>query len=115
MSWSLPASVSFSGLVLVGLAIPMLRGAVPRNRFYGFRTPTTLARDEVWYPANRLAARWMIGAGIAMIAVSPLLILTPDTARNELYLAVVLGPLGCAIAASFIGLRRIVREADRGG
>ncbi|MEZ6068152.1 MAG: SdpI family protein [Planctomycetaceae bacterium] len=51
------------GLFLV-LGVPLWCGMVPRNRWYGFRTPGTLRSDRVWYPVNRLSGGWMIATGI---------------------------------------------------
>lgn len=39
-------------LLLLGLGIPLAMGRVKRNSWYGFRTPSTVSRDEVWYPVN---------------------------------------------------------------
>lgn len=50
-------------LLLFLLAIPLAAGIVPRNRFYGLRTPRTLSEDRIWYPVNRVA-------GIALLIAS---------------------------------------------
>ena len=51
------------------LAIPLLFDKIPRNRWYGFRTPTSMSSDEVWYYSNRVAAKGMcIAAAIWMVA-----------------------------------------------
>ena len=42
---------------------------VPRNRFYGFRIPSTLRSDSIWYDANVLCARHMIALGALMVAL----------------------------------------------
>lgn len=52
------------GLLGVLLAIPLLLNKIPRNGLYGFRTPLTLSSDEVWYPANRFAAKGLILWGL---------------------------------------------------
>jgi uncharacterized membrane protein len=39
------------------LAIPLVLGLIPRNRFYGVRTAKTLSRDDIWYRANRFGGR----------------------------------------------------------
>jgi uncharacterized membrane protein len=43
-------------LFLFIAAVPLVFGLIPRNRFYGFRTPKTLSDDKVWYSVNRLTA-----------------------------------------------------------
>lgn len=66
MSASLITSLSliFSGLLGAGLALPLLFDRVPRNSLYGFRTKLTLSSDEIWYPANRYAAKTLIAWGL---------------------------------------------------
>ena len=52
------------GLLMIGLAIPLILGKVPPNSWYGFRIRLTLDDPEIWYPANRyggfkaLRQRW---------------------------------------------------------
>jgi uncharacterized membrane protein len=60
-------------IVIVAVAIPMIVGMIPRNRFYGFRTPRTLASDQVWYPANRFAGKAMTIAALGW-AILPLVV-----------------------------------------
>jgi len=51
-------------LLLFIAAVPLIFGLIPRNRFYGVRTPKTLSDDRVWYPVNRFAAvALMMGSG----------------------------------------------------
>ncbi|MEN3333727.1 MAG: hypothetical protein V7641_3092 [Blastocatellia bacterium] len=50
-------------VILFVVAIPLVLGLIPRNRFYGVRTLKTLADDGVWYPANRVA-------GVAVVLAS---------------------------------------------
>ena len=56
-----------SGLILAGVSLPLIASRIPRNHLYGFRTPKTLASDEVWYEANRFAGRQLFGAGVLQV------------------------------------------------
>jgi hypothetical protein len=56
------------GLLLVGLSIPLLLDKVPPNPWYGFRVPSTLANETLWYKVNRYTARWLLATGILTIA-----------------------------------------------
>ena len=57
--FAIPAAIFFL------LAIPLVLGLIPRNRFYGMRTPKTLSDDGVWYPVNRVAGvAIMIASGV---------------------------------------------------
>ncbi|MCC7339469.1 MAG: SdpI family protein [Bryobacterales bacterium] len=51
------------------LAIPLLFDKIPRNRWYGFRTPTSMSSDQAWYYSNKVAAKGMcVAAAIWMVA-----------------------------------------------
>lgn len=54
------------GLLLSGLAVPLLRRRVPPNRWYGFRVPKTLGSPAVWYPANAHAGWGLLWVGVAV-------------------------------------------------
>lgn len=41
--------------LLVLLCVPLIAGMVPRNRWYGYRTPRSLGSEKEWYRLNRLA------------------------------------------------------------
>jgi uncharacterized membrane protein len=53
-----------AGLAVSLSAIPLIIGRVPRNRWYGFRLPSTLADDRVWYQANREMGWFLMGVGL---------------------------------------------------
>src|SRR4051794_2247351 len=54
-----------SGLVLVGLAIPLILGKVGPNPWYGFRVERTLSDPAAWYAVNTYAAKRFLVVGIA--------------------------------------------------
>jgi uncharacterized membrane protein len=56
------------GLLMAGLAIPLLLDKIPPNPWYGFRVPSTLADERLWYKVNRYAARWLLLAGVLTVA-----------------------------------------------
>ena len=87
-------------LLLVAVAIPLILHLIPRNGFYGFRTPRTLASDEVWYPANEFAGKALTAAGLAW-AILPLFI------PRHYVTPVGLALLGLSIVASFVYLRKL--------
>jgi hypothetical protein len=54
--------IGLPALIFV-LGIPLALKLVPPNRFYGFRTSTTLSSLETWYQVN-------LATGLALIAAS---------------------------------------------
>ena len=66
-------------IVLIVLAVPLILEKIPRNGFYGFRTPYTFSSDEVWYRANKIAGVTLLVAGIFWLALAiglPLVLLS---------------------------------------
>jgi uncharacterized membrane protein len=55
------------GLLMAALAIPLLFDKIPPNPWYGFRVPSTLADETLWYKVNRYAARWLFLAGVVTV------------------------------------------------
>jgi uncharacterized membrane protein len=55
---------------LIGMGIPLLKGRVGPNRYYGFRTAQTLKDSAVWYSTNRVCGFWLIVTGLVTASVS---------------------------------------------
>lgn len=64
---------TLSGAALVLAALPLIAGRVPPNRWYGFRTPRTLADPQVWYPANAYAGKRLLLLGLVVAGAALLL------------------------------------------
>jgi uncharacterized membrane protein len=67
-------------LTIVVLAIPLILQKVPRNGFYGFRTPLTMSSDEIWYYANKVSGIALVAAGVFWFALGRVL---PAVDHNE--------------------------------
>ncbi len=98
-------------LIIFIIAVPLVFGLIPRNRFYGFRTARTLSDDRIWYAVNRLG-------GIAIMVGSCLYGLVAALAPYDRYahdnstvwaihLAAFIGPLVIAVALVFWYSRRL--------
>jgi uncharacterized membrane protein len=71
------------GVLLVALGWPMATRRVPPNHWYGLRVPATFADERVWYEANALVGRDMMGLGVVLALVAlglPRLASLPDSA-----------------------------------
>jgi uncharacterized membrane protein len=84
--------------VIIVIAIPLILGKVPRNRFYGFRTRYTLSSDEVWYRANKISSIAMLIAGLFWLAAAIVLPATMASSQSPLLLVRLLGPVSIVIA-----------------
>lgn len=58
-----------TGLLLIAICVPLLRGSIRRNRFYGFRLRRSFESEEDWQRINRYGARWMIIWSIILIGI----------------------------------------------
>jgi len=55
-------------VVVILLSIPLYLKKIPRNYFYGLRTKDTMASDDNWYQANKVAgAGGIIGGSVWLL------------------------------------------------
>jgi hypothetical protein len=54
----------FSGLLLAGLSVPLIKHKIPPNGLYGFRIPSTLENPDLWYKVNEYAGRRFLVVGL---------------------------------------------------
>lgn len=57
------------GFLYIALGFPLYRGKVKRNEFYGFRVQKTLSDDKYWFPANKVAGKYLMISGVATVAI----------------------------------------------
>ena len=99
------------GLLFIALSIPLIKGRVPPNAFYGFRTAKTLSDSTIWYEINRLSGIDLLIAGalISFGSVAMLFLgqgLEPQQVALALLLLMVFTLSGAALHG-FIMLRRM--------
>lgn len=99
-----------SGTLLAALSIPLIRGLVPPNGWYGFRVRRTLENPAVWYPANRYSGWLLLAFGLVLSLVATGLSWLPGIGV-ETYawcnLAVVVVGLGLVVVLSFRHLQTL--------
>jgi SdpI/YfhL protein family len=98
--WQLVASC----VLIAAISVPLIFKLVPPNGVYGFRTSLTRRSSDVWYQANAFMGWTLVVAAVVSGTVVTML---PRTAKRWLLLAAFLGPMLCAVAASFIYLHRL--------
>jgi hypothetical protein len=104
-----------TGALLAVLSLPLIRGKVGPNPWYGFRVRRTLEDPAVWYPANAYAAKGLLCVGLATCAAAVLLYLIPGIGLEAYALAVsavVLGGLAVNLILSFRYLRSLSGRGD---
>ena len=51
------------GLLFIALSLPLIKGRVPPNSLYGFRTAKSLSDPKIWYAINRISGIDLLIAG----------------------------------------------------
>ncbi|MEV1293128.1 SdpI family protein [Pseudonocardia sp. NPDC049635] len=85
----LAALLLLAGAALVVLAVLGATGRLPRNRFVGVRTPSSLRTADAFAFANRVAARPVGAAGLIGLVGGPALLLTERGGAAPWVLAVI--------------------------
>ena len=57
-------------LLVIGLSIPLIRGRVKPNAWYGLRVSYSLDNPDIWYPANRYAGKLLLVYGLVLLLVT---------------------------------------------
>jgi hypothetical protein len=66
-----------SGVLFMALSLPLLWEKVPPNGLYGFRVRATLENHQIWYAANKFAAKRMLAAGAVFVVAALILYFIP--------------------------------------
>lgn len=92
------AAWTSTGLLCIGLAIPLVRGSVGRNSLYGVRFPESFQSEEAWLAINRYGGQRMILWSIPIMASGLTSFFLPLQTNIALALAMAFGPLICILA-----------------
>jgi hypothetical protein len=111
MAWFAFATCAIAGLLFVGLSIPLLRGKVAPNPWYGFRTRLTLGDPDIWYPVNAWGARRLLWLGMATLAAAPAGLLLPEPLLPAFLLGISVLWVAALIAIGVLGVRYARRLA----
>ncbi len=71
------------GLMFVGLSIPLIKGWVGPNHFYGFRTAKSLSNPRIWYEINRVSGGDLLIAGSLIAAASLAMLVFAQSLGSE--------------------------------
>lgn len=92
-----------AGLVICLTTIPLIRGRVGPNNFYGIRTKASRQNDAAWYHINKVGGTYLLVAGLMMSVLSALVYPLSDLLGDEkgalVASAIPLAPLALAVIA----------------
>jgi hypothetical protein len=94
-----------TGLLIAGLAIPLLRGKVPPNHWYGFRIRRTLEDPDVWYPVNAWAARRLLIVGLGTTIAGLVGMVIPEPAMPAYSLVLAAAMIAAVMLILVFGIR----------
>ncbi len=106
-----------AGCLLIGLSIPMIRGRVKPNGWYGFRIPLTLNNPEIWFPVNRFAGWWLLVCAIVLVIAALWLPGLPGMTLDSysIWIAIIaLGGLALVFVSGWIYAHRLARGLAKG-
>ncbi len=99
----------FLGILMAVIAIPLVLRKVRPNPIYGFRTPFTMSREDVWYDINAYFGRWLLAIAVLFTAATLLVRQIPgigvDGYASICSLLMVIG-LAVAMILSVVRMRK---------
>jgi len=101
------------GIILIVLAGPLLFRRVPPNGLYGFRTPSTLRDERLWYDVNAKSAvdLLIVGLGLLGLTISHAL----EVVSDDLFPVVAIAWVTVGVLwSAFHGFLIIGRSRNRG-
>lgn len=82
-----------AGIICILLAIPLARGQIGRNSFYGARFRQPFESDEAWQAINRFGGKQMIGWSIPLIVLGAVSFFLPLQSHIAMTLVLGFAPL----------------------
>jgi hypothetical protein len=94
-----------TGLLFILISLPLLKGRIPMNHFYGMRIRRAFESDENWYRINRYGARQLILWSIPVILTGILALFIKFDDADNLPVLFLLAPAVAAITSALITYR----------
>lgn len=93
-----------TGVLLIGIAIPLIQRRVKRNVFYGVRLPAAMEDEWVWYEINALGGRHLATIGAVYLVLLTIALFLLKTWRIDVRVLVPVGFLVVALMVDCIFL-----------
>jgi hypothetical protein len=94
-----------AGLLLSALSVPLMKGLVKPNYWYGFRVRQTLADPIVWYAANAYSGRRLFWVGIVTSSTAQVLFFVPGIEVDSYATACAVVALSSLAVTVFLSFR----------
>ena len=80
-----------TGVLLIGISIPLARRKIKMNHLYGFRIPKAFESDDNWYAINAYGAKQLIRWSVLIVIAGLVCFAIPMDDPNEGLLPLILG------------------------
>ena len=102
-------------LLISLVAIPLVLGLIPRNRWYGIRTSQTLSDEKVWYRSNRFGGWTFLFSGMIYFAIAEMFP-TPKPAGSDfglwgLHFFAFLLPLAASVVLTMRYVKGLLKQS----
>ncbi len=97
----LGTSWTITGLLIIGVCIPLAQGRIGRNRFYGIRLSQSLRSDDYWFAINRFGGKHMMVWSVPLVLVGIVCFFLPLLPHPVLTLALGFAPCICLVMPIF--------------
>ena len=84
---------TIAGAICILLAIPLVRGQIGRNSFYGVRVRQAFESDEAWQAINRYGGKQMIGWSIPLVVIGLVSFFLPLQSNDALTIVLGFAPM----------------------
>ena len=101
-----------TGILFIGMSIPLIKRKIPPNDAYGFRAQATFSSESVWYDINEYSARLMRSVGVVILTAVPVLLVLEidETTFAMIMIGIILVGTIIMIARSFIHLKKLTKQ-----
>ncbi|MBF0224899.1 MAG: SdpI family protein [Desulfobacterales bacterium] len=82
-----------TGILIIGICIPLLKGKIKMNKWYGMRFKKSFESEENWYKINTYGAKRMIIWSSVLVMIGIINLWLPISGRNGLILLFGFAPL----------------------
>ncbi|QOV87444.1 SdpI family protein [Humisphaera borealis] len=108
ISWTLV------GLISIALSVPLIRGHIRPNAFYGVRFPQSFESDEAWFAINRFGGMRLAVWSTPLVVVGLVSFFLPLRSNTALALVLGFAPLVFILIPVFESWRFARRYRPRG-
>jgi len=96
--------------LICALAIPLILGLIPRNRWYGIRTSQTMSDETVWYRSNRYSGCALLLSGLIYFLIASIFPTSNPHDPSLLLFGIHLLAFALPLAASVLLVRKYVKR-----